>query len=406
MSRVRIPLSLVALSCAQIAYAPCVFAGPHDELISKHATAHGVPPSLVRRVIHIESKGNARAVSKGNYGLMQIRLGTARAMGYRGTEQGLLDADTNMTYAVKYLAGAYRAAGCNEGRAVAYYQRGYHGARRAQCSTPMSATTQIAERPVEKNPAAQRSAHAEPATVAARGAVERAAQQAGDVLRPRLVQTQTISRPKLERKPELPPAAAKVEPAPVPAAPTLAAASAAPAQMRPMDLELTGSASLERVPVSPPGELTLKDVLTPPVTQSRLEPMPKPPVADRRANAAVDTNANAAPAPLTSIQAPQTRPSLKIAKLEPDAVPVPRARPAVARPASQAIAALDPDAVPVPVAKPEIVPARGRQATPAHSGPHKRVRSDKRVREEPGFLARLKKLITPDAPPRKRVTRR
>ena len=32
---------------------------------------------LVRRVIHIESKGNPRVVSKGNYGLMQIRLGTA-----------------------------------------------------------------------------------------------------------------------------------------------------------------------------------------------------------------------------------------------------------------------------------------------------------------------------------------
>ena len=45
---------------------------------------------------------------------MQIRLGTARAMGYHGgSPQGLLDADTNMTYAVKYLAGAYRAAGCD-----------------------------------------------------------------------------------------------------------------------------------------------------------------------------------------------------------------------------------------------------------------------------------------------------
>jgi hypothetical protein len=30
-----------------------------------------------------------------------------------------------MTYAVKYLAGAYRAAGGNESRAVALYASGY-----------------------------------------------------------------------------------------------------------------------------------------------------------------------------------------------------------------------------------------------------------------------------------------
>jgi len=64
-------------------------------------------------------------VSAGNYGLMQIRLGTARAMGYGGSAAGLLDAGTNMTYAVRYLAGAYRAAHHNEGAAIALYQRGY-----------------------------------------------------------------------------------------------------------------------------------------------------------------------------------------------------------------------------------------------------------------------------------------
>jgi soluble lytic murein transglycosylase-like protein len=97
-----------------------------DLLIAKHAAANNVPESLVRRVIHRESRGNPRAVSAGNYGLMQIRLGTARAMGYRGSARGLLDADTNMTYAVKYLAGAYRAAGGNPDRAVRYYASGYY----------------------------------------------------------------------------------------------------------------------------------------------------------------------------------------------------------------------------------------------------------------------------------------
>jgi soluble lytic murein transglycosylase-like protein len=100
--------------------------GNLDALISKHAAANGVPEDLVRRVIKRESRGNARAVSRGNYGLMQIKLPTARSMGYRGTAAGLLDADTNMTYAVKYLAGAYRVAGGNASRAVSYYASGYY----------------------------------------------------------------------------------------------------------------------------------------------------------------------------------------------------------------------------------------------------------------------------------------
>ena len=101
----------------------------YEVLIAQHASANGVPPSLIHRVIMRESRYNPRAVSAGNYGLMQIRLGTARAMGYTGSAAGLLDAETNMTYAVRYLAGAYHAAGGNESRAVALYARGYYASR-------------------------------------------------------------------------------------------------------------------------------------------------------------------------------------------------------------------------------------------------------------------------------------
>jgi transglycosylase-like protein with SLT domain len=105
-----------------------------DGLVEQHASANGVPASLVHRVIMRESRYNPRAVSRGNYGLMQIRLGTARAMGYSGSAAGLLDAETNMTYAVRYLAGAYRAAGGNEARAVALYARGYYAPRVREAS--------------------------------------------------------------------------------------------------------------------------------------------------------------------------------------------------------------------------------------------------------------------------------
>ena len=106
--------------------------GNLDSLIARHAAANNVPVELVRRVIKRESGGNPRVISKSNFGVMQIRLGTARAMGYRGTAAGLLDADTNMTYAVKYLAGAYHAADGNANRAVHYYAAGYYYAAKSK----------------------------------------------------------------------------------------------------------------------------------------------------------------------------------------------------------------------------------------------------------------------------------
>ena len=108
----------------------------YEALVASHAAANGVPVELVHRVIVRESRYNPRAVSKVNYGMMQIKLATARGVGYTGTAQGLLDPDTNLTYAVKYLAGAYRAAGGDQNRAVAYYAGGYYYAAKRQGLLP------------------------------------------------------------------------------------------------------------------------------------------------------------------------------------------------------------------------------------------------------------------------------
>ena len=115
------------------------FNQPLDGMAAAQASANGVPVSLVERVIKRESGGNPRAVSRGNYGLMQIRLGTARAMGFSGSAAELLDPQINMTYAVRYLAGAYRAAGGNENRAVALYASGYYYQAKAQDFSPYAA---------------------------------------------------------------------------------------------------------------------------------------------------------------------------------------------------------------------------------------------------------------------------
>jgi hypothetical protein len=121
---------------ARIAPDASVGQGAYAEMVTRHAAANGIPASLVHRVIMRESRYNPHAVSKGNYGMMQIRLGTARRMGYTGTASGLLDPEVNMTYAVKYLAGAYQAAGGSEGGAVANYARGYYHQARRQNPPP------------------------------------------------------------------------------------------------------------------------------------------------------------------------------------------------------------------------------------------------------------------------------
>ena len=116
-------LALTVLACAL----PAAAADRYDALIVRHAQANGVPEALVRRVIARESRYDAGAVGRGGaMGLMQIKHATARAMGYSGPAHGLLDADTNLTYAVRYLAGAYRTARGDQALAFSLYQRGYY----------------------------------------------------------------------------------------------------------------------------------------------------------------------------------------------------------------------------------------------------------------------------------------
>ncbi len=56
-----------------------------DQLVATHARAHAVPEALVHRVIRRESGYRPEVVHLGNIGLMQIKLGTARSLGFVGT---------------------------------------------------------------------------------------------------------------------------------------------------------------------------------------------------------------------------------------------------------------------------------------------------------------------------------
>ena len=105
----------------------------YESMVAAHASANNVPEALVHRVIVRESKYHPNLVGRGGtIGLMQIKLATARGLGYTGDAAGLRNPDTNLAWGTKYLAGAYRAANGDHSRAVHYYASGYYYAAKRQ----------------------------------------------------------------------------------------------------------------------------------------------------------------------------------------------------------------------------------------------------------------------------------
>lgn len=138
-SRAVLPLLLAALALGGCAGQPqtqpeasrAVVLYPNETpelrgLIEDYAAAYAVPPDLVQRVVIRESSHRPGVRNGPYYGLMQILPQTARQMGYDGRPEGLLDAETNLKYAVKYLRGAWLVAGGDRDAAVGWYARGYY----------------------------------------------------------------------------------------------------------------------------------------------------------------------------------------------------------------------------------------------------------------------------------------
>jgi len=97
------------------------------KLIKRYSGLYGVPESLVHRVVHRESRYDPKAYHRNGYwGLMQISYPTAKSMGYEGPAEGLLDAETNLKYAIKYLRGAWLVADNSNDNAIRLYARGYY----------------------------------------------------------------------------------------------------------------------------------------------------------------------------------------------------------------------------------------------------------------------------------------
>jgi len=143
MRRIILPALLLALAACGSTSAPppaatgaALFPNETPELrllINEHADLHQVPRPLVHKVIQRESDYRPAARNGPYFGMMQILPATARGMGFQGRDADLLDAQTNLNYAVRYLRGAWLVSDGDMDRAVMWYARGYYYEARDRC---------------------------------------------------------------------------------------------------------------------------------------------------------------------------------------------------------------------------------------------------------------------------------
>ena len=117
-------------STAAESTAAAALGGQYSAIIARYAAAEGVPVSLAKAVIKIESNYRPNIVgSAGEIGLMQIKPATARMMGYNGSTKGLFDPDTNIKYGMKYLAMARNLGGGTTCGTILKYNAGHAATR-------------------------------------------------------------------------------------------------------------------------------------------------------------------------------------------------------------------------------------------------------------------------------------
>ncbi|MDW3183893.1 lytic transglycosylase domain-containing protein [Roseobacter sp.] len=111
------------------AFAPPLYPNETPELrrlINQYADAYDLPRPLVHKLAIRESTHRPWARNGPYYGLLQILPETARTMGFRGRPNDLLDAETNLKYAGKYLRGAWLLSDGDQDTAIMWYARGYY----------------------------------------------------------------------------------------------------------------------------------------------------------------------------------------------------------------------------------------------------------------------------------------
>ncbi|SPJ29496.1 lytic transglycosylase domain-containing protein [Falsiruegeria mediterranea] len=133
-SALVLALGFASAACSREEPTPPVFDPPlypneTPELrasINKWADHYDLPREMVHKLAIRESTHRPWAVNRPYYGLLQILPATARSMGFKGQPKDLLDADTNLEFALKYLRGAWLLADGDQSRAIRLYATGYY----------------------------------------------------------------------------------------------------------------------------------------------------------------------------------------------------------------------------------------------------------------------------------------
>ncbi len=103
---------------------------PFHSLIAHYAAENGVPLNLAHAVVYSESTYRPHVTgAAGEVGLMQLRMATARMVGYSGSRQGLYDPETNIKYGMRYLGQAHKLGNGSTCGTILKYNAG-HGAKR------------------------------------------------------------------------------------------------------------------------------------------------------------------------------------------------------------------------------------------------------------------------------------
>ena len=115
-------LVAIALLCTLITPAAARYVT--DGQVAASAKRYGVPLSVARAVIRMESGGRCDARGRnGELGPLQIKPATARGIGYRGPVSGLRSCGAGLDMGMRHLAMALRRG------SVAFHNAGIHARR-------------------------------------------------------------------------------------------------------------------------------------------------------------------------------------------------------------------------------------------------------------------------------------
>ncbi len=92
-----------------------------------------LPPNLLKALCYVETKHTITAIhirdgNSDSLGICQIKLETAKSLGYKGTATQLMEPKTNIYYAGLYLKHQLERYKGNTTKAVIAYNQGHAGA--------------------------------------------------------------------------------------------------------------------------------------------------------------------------------------------------------------------------------------------------------------------------------------